>query len=45
MNKADQAIYQTNKKEMPFGKRYGEYYFEAVAALFKDHSRNMKHNS
>jgi len=33
----DQAIYQTNKEEMPFRKRNGEHYFEAVEALSREH--------
>lgn len=36
-NDAGQMICQICKKEMPFRKRDGEYYFEAVEALSKDH--------
>lgn len=36
-NEADQMVCQICKKEMPFKKRDGEYYFEAVEALTKDH--------
>ncbi len=37
-NDAGQMICQICKKEMPFRKRDGEYYFEAVEALSRDHS-------
>lgn len=36
-NDAGQMICQICKKEMPFRKRDGEYYFEAVEALSKDY--------
>jgi len=36
-NDADQMICQICKEEMPFRKRDGEYYFEAVEALSRDH--------
>jgi len=36
-NNAGQMICQICKKEMPFKKRDGEYYFERVEALSKDH--------
>ena len=36
-NDAGQLICQICKEEMPFRKRDGEYYFEAVEALTKDH--------
>jgi hypothetical protein len=36
-NDADQMICQICKEEMPFRKRDGEYYFEAVEALSKDY--------
>jgi len=36
-NEADQMICQICKDEMPFKKRDGEYYFEAVEALSRDH--------
>ncbi len=36
-NVAGQMICQICKEEMPFRKRDGEYYFEAVEALSKDH--------
>ncbi|MDE0159952.1 MAG: hypothetical protein OXI02_01875 [Candidatus Dadabacteria bacterium] len=36
-NDAGQMICQICKEEMPFRKRDGEYYFEAVEALTKDH--------
>lgn len=36
-NEANQMICQICKKEMPFRKRDGEYYFEAVEALSNDH--------
>jgi hypothetical protein len=36
-NEAGQLICQICKEEMPFRKRDGEYYFEAVEALSKDH--------
>jgi hypothetical protein len=36
-NKAGQMICQICKEEMPFRKRDGEYYFEAVEALSRDH--------
>ena len=37
MNDSDQMICQICEKEMPFKKRNGEYYFEAVEALSRDH--------
>ncbi len=37
MNEDDQMICQICKEEMPFKKRDGEYYFEAVEALSKDY--------
>ena len=36
-NDSDQMICQICEKEMPFKKRNGEYYFEAVEALSRDH--------
>lgn len=36
-NEADQMVCQICKNEMPFKKRDGEYYFEAVEALSRDH--------
>ena len=36
-NDADQMICQICKKEMPFRKRDGKYYFEAMEALSRDH--------
>jgi hypothetical protein len=36
-NSAGQLICQVCKEEMPFRKRDGEYYFEAVEALSRDH--------
>lgn len=36
-NDSEQVICQICKDEMPFKKRNGEYYFEAVEALSKDH--------
>jgi hypothetical protein len=36
-NDADQMICQICKQEMPFKKRDGEYYFEAVEALSRDY--------
>ncbi|MCG2776872.1 MAG: hypothetical protein L6406_14455 [Desulfobacterales bacterium] len=36
-NSAGQMICQICKEEMPFKKRDGEYYFEAVEALSRDH--------
>lgn len=36
-NEAGQMICQVCKEEMPFRKRDGEHYFEAVAALSRDH--------
>ena len=36
-NDTDQMICQICKEEMPFRKRDGEYYFEAVEALSRDH--------
>ena len=36
-NEAQEMVCQICKKEMPFKKRDGEYYFEAVEALPKDH--------
>jgi len=36
-NDADQMVCQICQEEMPFRKRDGEYYFEAVEALSKDH--------
>ncbi len=36
-NEAGQMICQICKEEMPFKKRDGEYYFEAVEALSRDH--------
>ncbi len=38
-NNADQLICQMCKEEMPFKKRDGEYYFEAVEALSGDYFR------
>ena len=37
MNEDDQMICQICKEEMPFKKRDGEYYFEAVEALSKEY--------
>ena len=36
-NESDQMICQICQDEMPFKKRNGEYYFEAMEALSKDH--------
>ena len=36
-NEAGQMVCQICKEEMPFRKRDGEYYFEAVEALSKDY--------
>lgn len=36
-NEADQMICQICREEMPFRKRDGEYYFETVEALSRDH--------
>ena len=36
-NESNQMICQTCKEEMPFKKHDGEYYFEAVEALSKEH--------
>ncbi len=43
-NDVDQMICQICKKEMPFKKRNGEYYFEAVEALSKEHF-NKEHEA
>lgn len=40
-NAAGQMICQICKDEMPFKKRNGEYYFEAVE-IFNDISKNMQ---
>jgi len=37
INKDEQMVCQICKKEMPFKKRNGKYYFEAVEVLSKDH--------
>ena len=37
MNNSDEMVCQICKEEMPFKKRDGEYYFEAVEALSKDY--------
>ena len=43
-NEDDQMICQICKEEMPFKKRDGEYYFEAVEALSKEHF-NKEHEA
>lgn len=43
-NEAGQMICQVCKEEMPFRKRDGEYYFEAVEALSRDHF-TMEHEA
>ena len=43
-NEADQMICQVCKEEMPFRKRDGEYYFEAVEAFSGDHF-TMEHEA